>query len=141
MLSLLALRPTAVVAVAAAFARLPVLTLVRPALRPLPPPDPRQLCLVLASPRGDDGVVDDLRPAVLERAPVLAALPIVEAALGVLVLALRAQHPSLHRTRPDRCDSQLRRAHSLVALADVLRSLAAASPRGHHLARRDHFPY
>lgn len=44
-LSLLALRPTAAVALAAALARLPAVPLLRSALLSAPPPDPRQLCL------------------------------------------------------------------------------------------------
>lgn len=46
-MSLLAVRSTAHVAMAAAIARLPSLPLLRPSLRELPPPDPRQLCLRL----------------------------------------------------------------------------------------------
>ncbi len=49
-LSLTAARPTAHLTIAAALARLPSLPLLRPALRHLPPPDPRQLCLGLPHP-------------------------------------------------------------------------------------------
>lgn len=46
-LALLDVRPSASCAIAAALARLPTMPLLRSALIPLPPPDPRQLCLAL----------------------------------------------------------------------------------------------
>jgi len=68
----------------------------------------------------------ELRSTDIAKAPALVALAVVDTALDVLRTALVAQHPKLRRAvlPLDPCDTQLRRAQSLVGLSDVLRAVA-----------------